>query len=362
MPIRRRYDNEPDWMARKQDKQLIYLEGRISEVYEVAQYEVAEEFERFYSRYQDEITRRLALVEAGEMTQEEFAAWSRRRILQANQYRATLDMLTDVLVNADVIAMSMVREQLPIVLAESYNFTASLGFEAADRAGISIGTFEIYNADSVRVILRDNPILFPVVNLPEDEAWNRRHINNEITQAIIQGNTMEQVAQRLQNVTAMDNRSAIRNARTSMTAAENMGRSECASRLRNRGVPIDEVWLATKDSRTRATHLLLDGTRKDENGYFGADILRNPLRFPADPFGDAEEIYNCRCRLNIVLEGIDHSNDFQRYQSFMEENYPEDYEQLQEALERNGKADERHGALERQEYLREQLRSGKWRK
>ena len=361
MPIRRRNeDQEPDWMAKKQDRQLIYLEQRVSEVYEVAQSEVSERFASFYSTYQTEYEKRLALVEAGEMTQEDFATWSRNMMLQSAQYQATLASITDVLVNSDVVAMAIVADRLPLVIAESYDFVASLGFEAADRAGITIGTFQIYNVDSVRAIIRDNPNLFPVVNLPEDEAWNRLHVNREITQAIIQGDTMEQVAQRLQSVTAMDNRSAIRNARTAMTAAENLGRTECASRLRDRGVPVKEVWLATKDSKTRDSHLLLDGTEKDENGYYGVGIIRTPLRFPGDPFGDPEEIYNCRCRDNIVLEGIDHSNDFERYQDFMQTNYPDDYRNFQETYERNGKADERRNALERQRRLREQLRTGQW--
>lgn len=362
MPIRRRNDNDPDWMAKRQDKHLIYLERRVSEVYEVAHDEVSERFASFYATYQTEYERRIALVEAGEMTQEQFTTWSRNMMLQSAQYQATLSSITDVLVNADVIAMAMVTDRLPLAIAESYDFVASLGFEAADKAGISMGTFQIYNADSVRVLIRDNPNLFPVVNLPEDEVWNRLHVNREITQAIIQGDTMEQVARRLQNVTAMDNRAAIRNARTAMTAAENVGRSECASRLRGRGVPVEEVWLATKDGKTRDSHLLLDGTKKDENGYFGVGIIDTPLRFPADPFGEPKEIYNCRCRLNIVLQGIDHSNDFERYQNFMQSNYPDDYRNLEETYERNGKADERRNAQARQRELREQLRTGQWRR
>lgn len=356
MPIRRPNENDPDWMAKKQDKELISLEQRISALYEEAKSDVSDEFARFYAHYQDEYERRLAMVESGEMSEDAFAIWSRNQIIQTNRYQATLDMLTDILVNADVAAMALVNNQLPYTLAESYNFTASLGFEAADRAGISIGTFQIYNANSVQAIIRDNPDLLPVVDVPEDERWNRNHINNEITQGIIQGDSMDQMARRLQNVAQMDDNAAIRNARTSMTAAENLGRSESASRLREAGVPVKEQWLATKDSKTRDTHLLLDGTFKDENGFYGADILNVPLRFPADPRGEPQEIYNCRCRDNVVLEGIDHSNDFERYQSFMQENYPEDYAQLESRYEENGKAEERRQALERQQRLREERR------
>lgn len=357
MPIRRPNENDPDWMAKKQDKELIYLEERISALYEEASHDVTEEYERFWESYQLEYENRLAMVESGEITDDAFQNWCRHQIFRGDRYRALIRELTDVLTNADVAAMAAVNEQLPYTLAESYDFISSLGFEAADRAGISMGTFQIYNADSVQAIIRDNPDLLPVVDLPEDELWNRNHINNEITQGIIQGNSMQQVARRLQNVAAMDNRAAIRNARTAMTAAENLGRTESARRLKQKGLPVKEVWSATKDSRTRDTHLLLDGTEKDDNGYYGADILRVPLRFPADPLGEPQEIYNCRCRDNVQIAGIDHSKDDELYEKFMQENYPEDWQALQQREAESGKAQERREALERQARLREERSS-----
>lgn len=364
MPIRRPNNNDPDWMARMQDKELIYLEERISALYEEASHDVTEEYERFFTDYQLEYNNRLAMVESGEMTEDAFQNWCRHRIFQDNRYQAMIRMLTDVLVNADVAAMAAVNEQLPYTLAESYDFISSLGFEAADQAGISMGTFQIYNADSVQAIIRDNPDLLPVVDLPEDELWNRNHINNEITQAIIRGDSMQQVARRLQNVAQMDNNAAIRNARTSMTAAENLGRSESARRLKEKGLPVDEVWSATHDARTRDSHLLLDGTRRDEKtGKFGVGIIEKPyLRFPADPEGQAKEIYNCRCRLNVQIAGIDHSKDGELYEQFMRENYPEDWEKIQQrradiSTGEGRREVARQEALERQARLREERAS-----
>lgn len=359
MPIRRPNENDPDWMAKKQDKELIYLEERISALYEEASHDVTEEYERFWESYQLEYDNRLAMVESGELSDDAFQNWCRHQIFRGDRYRALIRELTDVLTNADVAAMAAVNEQLPYTLAESYDFISSLGFEAADKAGITMGTFQIYNADSVREIIRQNPSLFPVVDLPEDEGWNRMHINNEIMQGIIQGNSMQQVARRLQSVAAMDNRAAIRNARTAMTAAENLGRSESARRLKQKGLPVKEVWSATKDSRTRNTHLLLDGTEKDDKGYYGADILRVPLRFPADPNGEPQEIYNCRCRDNVQIAGIDHSKDDELYEKFMQENYPDDWQALQQREAESGKAQERREALERQARLREEAQANK---
>lgn len=150
----------------------------------------------------------------------------------------------------------------------------------------------------------------------------------------------------------MDRNSAIRNARTSMTAAENLGRTESANYIRSQGVPIEEVWSATHDDRTRETHLMLDGTKKDENGYYGAWLLKTPLRFPGDPQGDPEEVYNCRCRDSIVLQGIDHSHDSDLYAQFMRTNYPDDYENLQEWERSHGRSQAREEAIRRRNELR----------
>jgi hypothetical protein len=110
------------------------------------------------------------------------------------------------------------------------------------------------------------------------------------------------------------------------------------------------------------THLMLDGTKRDENGYFGADILNVPLRFPADPDGEPQEVYNCRCRLNIELQGIDHSKDDELYEQFMKENHPEDYEALKNNEPQKARKAEAEKVKQRQEALKRQHQEIKKRK
>jgi hypothetical protein len=79
------------------------------------------------------------------------------------------------------------------------------------------------------------------------------------------------------------------------------------------------------------------------------------MRFPADPNGEPQEVYNCRCRLSIQLEGIDHSQDGDLYRQFMEENYPEDYESLQARDEETGRNQRRQEAINRIPQARERV-------
>jgi hypothetical protein len=339
---RKKLKYNSDFMSRAMDEQLELLEERLTALYASTADEVNAKFMAYSESIKEANLEMLAKLEAGEITQAEYSLWVQKNILQTDLYTATVDSLTTMMVSADVAAMAMVNGELPFVVAQSFNFVQSLGFAAADKAGISVGTFQVYNAKSVEMLIKNNPELLPkasqktierlggIVDIPLDKKWNKEKINQQIASSMIKGDSIPQVAENLQKVTDMDKNSAIRNARTAMTCAENMGRTASAEYLKEHDVPIEEVWSAIYDSRTRATHMMLDGTKRDENGVFGADFLSIPLRYPADPNGEPEEVYNCRCRLNIQLKGIDHSKDKELYEEFMKENDPKSYEALKE--------------------------------
>jgi hypothetical protein len=131
-----------------------------------------------------------------------------------------------------------------------------------------------------------------------------------------------------------------------MTSAENMGRNESHRRITSQGINMVKRWSATYDARTRDTHKLLDNTTANEKGLFGEGILDKldePLmRYPADPKGAAAEVYNCRCRLNIVPPDYSREANAQAYERWMQENYPDDYRDLNESnyFDRLHKTDE----------------------
>lgn len=310
-----------DFMSRRQDEQTEQLEERLTALYANAENELRSKWADFSAGFEKDDQLKRSMVESGALPEDEYIAWRKTQVLKSTQYSKAVESMTNVLVNTDEAAMAIVNGQLPQVVAESYDYVQALGFKAADEAGITNGTFQICNAESVQALIRDNPDLMPApkVNIPEDRRWNKDRINREITQGIVQGESIPKIAHRLQQVTTMDRNAAIRNARTAMTGAENLGRYESAQDLRENGIPVEEVWMATPDDRTRDSHKLLDGTKRDESGYFGVGIIDTPLRFAGDPLGAPEEVYNCRCRTGIVLQGIDHSKDQELYEEFMKQ-------------------------------------------
>ena len=356
--IRRSEQYNSDYMSRAMDERLEQLEERLTALYANAALETQSDFYDFMEKYKKDYLAMLDKLDAEKITKAEFDLWCSKKILKTTQYKEMLATLTNILVNTDVAAMAIIRGKLPFVVAQSYNFAQSLGFAAADKAGLSVGTFQVYNDWSVQKIIKDNPRLLPKVDIPLDKQWNKDKINTAITHSIIHGDSIPKVAKRLREVTNMDKNSAIRNARTSMTGAENLGRNESIKFMKKNGVPVQLMWSATHDSRTRDTHLLLDRTFQNEKGYFGEGILSVLLRFPGDPLGQPQEIYNCRCRASIYLEGIDHSKDAELYDKFMTENYPDDYRQLKKWEEKTGRAEERRQTLEYQKVLKEIHKTG----
>lgn len=82
---------------------------------------------------------------------------------------------------------------------------------------------------------------------------------------------------------------ALRIARTEVMTASNAGSLEGAKTL---GVPMDKIWIATLDERTRDTHAAMNNATVDINEKFS-----NGMDQPGDPAGGAGEVINCRCTI-----------------------------------------------------------------
>lgn len=289
--------NKDDFMSNAMDKRLEDLEEEISAIYTLAAEDATENLDNYLTAFEKAKEKMYARYIEGEISEQEYREWLENMIVRREEYQAMISSLTDILTNADIAAMALVEGELPYVIAQSYDFGQFVGSLMADREGMDHVSFRIYNADSVQAIIRDNPDLIPMVDVPVDQAWNRTHLRRELTASIINGDSIPDVARRLRRITSMDQNAAIRNARTAMTAGENLGRNESYNRIRSQGIEMVKEWSATYDSRTRDTHRLLNGTRANEKGLFGEGILDSlgePLmKFPGDPKGAAAEIYNC---------------------------------------------------------------------
>ena len=278
-------------LAEKQtDALLDELEKRIVEEYETALKGVQEKYERFAARFAEEEKEKKKLFDDGKITFNEFMGWKRSKILSGDKYKQLLNTLASDLAMADQKAMSIANGYMPEAYALNFNYTT---YEI--EMGVNANTgFALYSRETVEKLVKQNEISLPKrkVDIPLDQQWNRKHLDSAILQGVLQGDSIPKISKRLQQVTDMDRKASIRNARTMMTGAQNGGRMSAYERAANLGVNIQKEWMATLDSRTRDSHQKMDGERVDWKKPFS-----NKLMYPGDPEGDPSEVYNCRCTM-----------------------------------------------------------------
>lgn len=91
-------------------------------------------------------------------------------------------------------------------------------------------------------------------------------------------------------------------ARTETLSALNAGRSDSFEAVAEElGVPFESMWLATADTRTRATHRVADGQRVPLGKPFTVGGVQ--LARPGDPKGPGSEIIQCRCTTLLLEPG-----------------------------------------------------------
>lgn len=154
----------------------------------------------------------------------------------------------------------------------------------------------------MRRLIVEQPDLIPyypqklAVKRGIDLEYGKKQITASVTSGILQGKSISKIAADLQQrIVSMSVESAIRTARTAVTAAENSGREDTFRRAAEMGIDVKYQWVATLDARTRAEHGHADGQVRNAGEPF--DVGGEKLLFPGDRTHGASgwNIYNCRC-------------------------------------------------------------------
>ena len=238
-------------------------------------------------------------VAAGKKDAKAYKAWRKDQALHNDQLKALKKALTQDLTAADKMAMAYVNQVPAGVYAEGMNF-ATYEIEHGAKANTS---FTLYNKNTVMELVANEPDLLPhaAFDKAKDSAWNSRHVTSAVTQAVLQGQTVPQLAASIAGIAAMDQRAAMKAARTAITSAHSLGKLKGYERAAGMGIDVKKQWLAALDSRTRGSHRHLDGETVKLDAEFS-----NGLKYPGDPDGPASEVYNCRCTLVPVIGDVEY--------------------------------------------------------
>lgn len=281
------------------DEILEELIGEVESVYGQAYEELRADAEKFLADFCEADEAKRKAVENGTLSAEDYKNWRQTQLLTGRTMYAKVDAIASNLSNANLIALSIINGYMPWVYATSGNWAI---YDIEHNAQINTG-FTLYNEAAVEKIIRENPDLLPQkkLDIPRDKLWNKQQLNSAIMQAIIQGDSVEKIADRLAAVTDMNRNHALNNAVTMTTAAQSGGRVDTYKRAMDMGINIKgNAWIATLDGHTRTSH------RKQDNMVVPVgEKFPNGLTRPGDPNGHPSEVYGCRCTLVAVFADQD---------------------------------------------------------
>ena len=281
----------------KTDQKLEEMEKRLSAIYSKADKEIAKKYNDLLQNISIQDRKKRELVEAGKLSEDEYKKWRKKKLLYEKQAKERANEIAAELSRVNEMAMAYVNGELPEIYGLNYN--------AIEKTIDEIGgySFTLVDADTVRnLALNDDTILpYKYIDGKKDIRWNTKKVNAEVLQGILQGESIPDIAKRLSNVTEMNKKAAIRNARTSVTSAECKGRQDSYIRATNDGIILNREWVSTNDGRTRHSHVLLDGQTAEVDEPFKSEL--GDIMYPGDPSADPANVYNCRC--TIVAKIID---------------------------------------------------------
>ena len=307
-----------DYGHRVTEELLRALEAEIETEYTAAGKEVAEAADEFFREFELEDAKYAEAVEKGEMSGKAYQRWRRSKLARGEGYRQMQEDIAARIRDAAQIAAAYVDDTLPAVFALNRTYAAY----AMERAGANLGvgtSFSIYSEDVVKRLIVEHPELLPnyprrrALDVPKEMRWLREKISSQVLHGILGGETIPKIASRMVDVVGMDKNVSIRNARTAVTSAENGGRMDTYDAAEAMGIRLQKEWMATHDTRTRESHGRIDGERVDKDAAFS-----NGCRYPGDPDGAPEEVYNCRCTMVAYLPDYPDARDRVTYSQWLE--------------------------------------------
>lgn len=297
-----------DYGASYTDAELKKLEKKIGVVYKQAEADIKKKMKDFNAKYKVKEAKHLKDLADGKITQEQFDSWKKGQVFQGQQWQAKKDQLADTLLHANETATKIMNGQMTNVFAVNANF---MSYSLEQGVGVNFG-FGLYDSATVSNLLKADQKLLPEwkINEKKDYTWNNKRVNRVVTQGIIQGERLDQIANRLTDRLVTQNKNKMMTfARTSMTCAQNAGREYSLNAAKDLGINVQKEWMCTLDGRTRDWHRMLDGQKQPLDKPFEVDGLK--IRYPGDPEAKPGLVYNCRC--TMVGDIVDYPSTYDRY-------------------------------------------------
>ena len=151
----------------------------------------------------------------------------------------------------------------------------------------------------VNALQLDSKLSKPLYDtLGEDIDLLKKRVQNNISRGFAQGSSYAEIARNIASGMVGDYTSmkggalynAMRITRTEGHRIQQQAADDARYYAKSKGADIVKQWDSTLDSRTRLSHMIVDGEIRELDERFS-----NGLRYPGDSNGAAAEVVNCRC-------------------------------------------------------------------
>lgn len=280
------------------DEQLAEIEKRIREIYGEALAGLEETINHYFDSFAKRDAEMQKLLKNGEITEEKYKQWRLAQMGRGKRFELMRDQVAERLTKANETAYAFINDRTPGV----YTLNRNYGAYNIERYGVN-ANFVLYDEATVRYLIVENPDLMPyypkklALKRGIDLEYGKKRITASVTSGILRGRSTRDIAADLRKyMTKMEIESALRAARTAVTAAENGGRAASDKLAVEMGIPLVYEWKAAHDARTRPAHGAADGQTIEPGELF--TVGGEKLEFPGDASHGASgwNLYNCRCR------------------------------------------------------------------
>jgi SPP1 gp7 family putative phage head morphogenesis protein len=303
---------KPDYAHRMTDAELAQLERRISAIYQQAADELSDTVNAYFEQFEKRDAAMKEKLDAGEITDQQYKQWRLAQIGRGKRFTALRDKVAERYTYANATAVAYVNDATPGIYSLNRNYAAYKIEQVSDKAD-----FTLWDEQTVKRLIDEQPDLMPYYQPKRalqrgiDLKYGKQQITASVTSSILQGKSIPKIANDLQQrMRDMSRASAIRTARTAVTAAQNAGRLDTYRAAQDMGIKLKKRWLATLDNRTRHAHAMLDGQTVDVDKPFKVDGYE--LMYPGDTSAPGYLVYNCRCTQIAEVDGEDTSSGGRR--------------------------------------------------
>ena len=237
----------------------------------------------------------------GNLSKEQQKAKIKTYTMQQIRTEQIVDNISAEIAGVGDTARDIIRGELNGLYALNFDFS---NYSIQKQSGLDLN-FSIFDRNQIAVLLQETESPFTKIAYerlgfkdPTEISDLNRRLQNHLIAATVNGESQQQIMQRIRKVTNQTAAQAKRVAQTERTRVQTQARVMSINEAEAMGIEMEKQWLA-RLIRTRESHIDVHGEIKKAGESFS-----NGLEYPGDPSGAPESVINCHCYIKPMVKNV----------------------------------------------------------